>query len=107
MRNERWAPAHGDGTHGTPMMFMPIDHSRPRPEARGVSHNDAARQTGVSGVLYWALLFLVIAIIAGVFGFGGISAAAAGIAKILFFIFLVVFIVMLIMHIVQGRRPRI
>lgn len=44
-------------------------------------------------MLYWALVFLLIAIVAAVFGFGGISLAAAGIAKILFFIFLVLFVV--------------
>jgi uncharacterized membrane protein YtjA (UPF0391 family) len=47
-------------------------------------------------MLYWALVFLVIAIIAALFGFGVIASAAAGIAKILFFIFLVVFIISLI-----------
>jgi uncharacterized membrane protein YtjA (UPF0391 family) len=47
-------------------------------------------------MLYWALLFLIVAIVAAVFGFGGIAAGAAGIAKILFFVFLVLFIVSLI-----------
>ena len=47
-------------------------------------------------MLYWALVFLVIAISAALFGFGVIASAAAGIAKILFFIFLVVFIISLI-----------
>ena len=35
-------------------------------------------------MLYWALVFLVVALIAGVFGFTGIAVAAAGIAKLLF-----------------------
>jgi uncharacterized membrane protein YtjA (UPF0391 family) len=48
-------------------------------------------------MLYWAVVFLIIAIIAGIFGFGGIAAASAGIAKILFFIFIAVFLVTLIM----------
>ena len=39
-------------------------------------------------MLYWALVFLVVAIIAGVLGFGGIAGASAGIAQILFFVFL-------------------
>ncbi|MFP4285575.1 MAG: DUF1328 family protein, partial [Desulfovermiculus sp.] len=34
-------------------------------------------------MLYWAVIFFIIAIIAAVFGFTGISSAAAGIAKIL------------------------
>jgi uncharacterized membrane protein YtjA (UPF0391 family) len=53
-------------------------------------------------MLYWALMFLIIAIIAGVPGFGGIAIAAAGIAKILFFIFLLS-CVMLITGL-MGRR---
>ena len=51
-------------------------------------------------MLYYTVVFLIIAIVAAVFGFGGISVAAAGIAKILFFIFLALFIVSLIF----GRR---
>ena len=58
-------------------------------------------------MLYWALMFLIIAIIAGVLSFGGIAIAAAGIAKILFFVFLVVFIVMLITGLMGRRSPPI
>jgi uncharacterized membrane protein YtjA (UPF0391 family) len=36
-------------------------------------------------MLYWALVFLIVAIIAAIFGFGGVAVAAAGIAKLLFF----------------------
>lgn len=39
-------------------------------------------------MLYYALVFLVIALISGVFGFTGIAGTAVGIAKILFFVFL-------------------
>ncbi len=53
-------------------------------------------------MLYWALMFLLIAVVAAVLGFGGIAVAAAGIAKILFFIFVVLFAVTLIAHL--GRR---
>jgi len=35
-------------------------------------------------MLYYALLFLVVAIIAGVLGFGGIAGASASIAQVLF-----------------------
>ena len=49
-------------------------------------------------MLYWALVFLLIAIMAGLLGFGAIAFAAAGIAKILFFIFLVLFLISLIGH---------
>ena len=53
-------------------------------------------------MLYWTIVFLIIAIIAGVLGFGGVAFAAAGIAKILFFFFLLIFILALIRH--SGHR---
>jgi uncharacterized membrane protein YtjA (UPF0391 family) len=56
-------------------------------------------------MLYWALLFFIVAIIAGVFGFGGISAAASGIAKLLFILFLVMFAASLIIYAVRGSAP--
>jgi len=52
-------------------------------------------------MLYYALVFFLIAIVAAVFGFGGVSIAAAGIAKILFFLFLVVFLVTLVMGVAR------
>lgn len=54
-------------------------------------------------MLYWALVFLVVAIVAGIFGFAGIAVAAAGIAKVLFIIFLILFLVSLVVHIGRGR----
>jgi uncharacterized membrane protein YtjA (UPF0391 family) len=51
-------------------------------------------------MLYYSVVFLVIALIAGALGFLGIAGAAVGIAKILFFVFIVLFLVSLIM----GRR---
>ncbi|OUM01338.1 hypothetical protein A8M77_16360 [Variovorax sp. JS1663] len=42
-----------------------------------------------SNMLYYAVVFLVIALVAALFGFGGIAASAVGIAKILFVIFIV------------------
>ena len=43
-------------------------------------------------MLYYALVFLIIAMIAGFLGFGGVEFAAAEIARILFFLFLVLFV---------------
>ncbi|HLT01407.1 MAG TPA: DUF1328 domain-containing protein [Geminicoccaceae bacterium] len=54
-------------------------------------------------MLYWALVFFVVAIVAALLGFGGIAQASAGIAQILFFIFLVLLIAALVMHFVRGR----
>jgi len=54
-------------------------------------------------MLYWTLVFLVVALIAGALGFSGVAGAAAGLAKILFFVFLVLFVLSLISGAV--RRP--
>ncbi len=53
-------------------------------------------------MLYWALVFLIVAIVAATFGFGGISVAASGMAQVLFWIFLVLFVISLVL----GRRGR-
>jgi uncharacterized membrane protein YtjA (UPF0391 family) len=53
-------------------------------------------------MLYYSLVFLLIAILAAIFGFGGIAVMSAGIAKILFFIFIVLFVVSLVTH--MSRR---
>jgi uncharacterized membrane protein YtjA (UPF0391 family) len=58
-------------------------------------------------MLYWALVFLIVAIIAGILGFGGVAFAAVGIAKLLFFVFLIVFLVMLVTGFVRRRPPPI
>ena len=58
-------------------------------------------------MLYYAVVFFVIAMIAGLFGFGVIATAAVGIAKIIFWIFIVLFVVSLIFGGVNGRGPRL
>lgn len=47
-------------------------------------------------MLYWALVFFIIAIIAGALGFTGVAAASAGIAKIFFVLFLFIFLLLLL-----------
>lgn len=54
-------------------------------------------------MLYYAVVFFVIALIAAALGFGGLAGAATGIAKILFFVFLILFVVSLIFG---GLRRR-
>ena len=58
--------------------------------------------TGGLAMLYWALMFFVVAIIAAALGFGGIAGDSAYIAQILFFVFLVVAVLSLLF----GRRGR-
>lgn len=58
-------------------------------------------------MLYWSLMFLVIALIAGALGFGGVAGTAASIAQVLFTLFLIIFLVSLVMGIAaRGRAPR-
>lgn len=54
-------------------------------------------------MLYYVLVFLVLALIAGFLGFGGIAGAASGIAKILFWIFIFGILVSVIANLL--RRP--
>jgi uncharacterized membrane protein YtjA (UPF0391 family) len=54
-----------------------------------------------SVMLYYAIVFFVIALVAALFGFGGIAAGAAGIAKILFFAFLIIAIVTFLMSLAR------
>ncbi len=54
-------------------------------------------------MLYWTVVFLIIALVAALFGFTQLYIAAAGIAKVLFFIFLVLFILSLLAG--SFRRP--
>ena len=58
-------------------------------------------------LLFWALIFLILAIVAAIFGFGAVAAAGIGIAKILFWVFIVLFIISVIAGwgARGGRRP--
>lgn len=51
-------------------------------------------------MLYWTLIFLVLALLAGAMGFGGVASAAAGIAQVLFFVFMA----LLVWSLVTGMR---
>jgi uncharacterized membrane protein YtjA (UPF0391 family) len=83
---------------------------KPKYQFKGIRPNLAAVYDPVSSqrseeegiMLYWTIVFLVIALIAGILGFTGVAVAAAGIAKLLFFVFLVLFVISLITHL--GRR---
>jgi len=53
-------------------------------------------------MLYWTLVFLVVALIAAAFGFTGIAQNSMGIARVLFAIFLILFVVSLIFQLFRG-----
>jgi uncharacterized membrane protein YtjA (UPF0391 family) len=52
-------------------------------------------------MLYWAVIFFIIAIVSGLFGFGAIASASAGIAQILFYLFLIAFVLSIILHLAR------
>lgn len=56
-------------------------------------------------MLYYALVFFIVALVAAVFGFGGIAASAVGIAKILFVVALVAFLVSGVMGLARRGSP--
>ena len=52
-------------------------------------------------MLYYSLVFLIVALFAGILGFGVVAFAAAEIARICFFVFLVLFLVSLVTHVAR------
>lgn len=57
-------------------------------------------------MLYWALMFLLVALVAAIFGFGGIASTATGIAQVLFVVALVFFVVSLLAGFVRRGGIR-
>jgi uncharacterized membrane protein YtjA (UPF0391 family) len=55
-------------------------------------------------MLYYSLVFLVLAIIAGVFGFGAVAGTAAWIAQALFFLFLIGLIVTAVYNLTHRNQ---
>lgn len=56
-------------------------------------------------MLFWAIVFLVIAIVAGLLGFRDVAGIATQIAKILFFIFIILFLISLIYALFYHTPP--
>jgi uncharacterized membrane protein YtjA (UPF0391 family) len=46
-------------------------------------------------MLYWAVVFLVIALVAAALGFGVVTSGAAVVAKVMFFVFMALFLLSL------------
>lgn len=55
-------------------------------------------------MLYWALVYLVVAFVAGLLGFTGMAATAVGIAKLLFVVFGLMFVIMLVASLAGRAR---
>ncbi len=55
----------------------------------------------MGNLLYWAVIFLIVAIVAGVLGFGGVAGAASQGASLLFWIAIILFVISLIAGLVR------
>jgi uncharacterized membrane protein YtjA (UPF0391 family) len=55
----------------------------------------------MGNLLYWALVFLVVAIVAAILGFGGVAGVASQGASLLFWIAIILFVVSLVAGLVR------
>jgi uncharacterized membrane protein YtjA (UPF0391 family) len=67
-------------------------------ESESARHLSASEKERI--MLYYALVFLVVALIAGVLGVSGVAGIAMNIAYVLFVVAIVLFLV----HLLSGRR---
>ena len=56
---------------------------------------------GLTSLLGWAILFLIVAVVSGIFGFGFISGISVTIAKWLAIIFVILFVISVIAHVIK------
>jgi uncharacterized membrane protein YtjA (UPF0391 family) len=82
-------------------LFHPVFREPDQPALRFAGIHETT--TKEAPMLYWALIFLVVALIAGLFGFGGVASASVGIAQILFVLFLILAAVAFVVQLVRGR----
>jgi uncharacterized membrane protein YtjA (UPF0391 family) len=57
-------------------------------------------------MLYWSIVFFVVALVAGALGLGGISGTAADIAQFLFWAAIVLFAITLVGGLLAGRKAK-
>jgi uncharacterized membrane protein YtjA (UPF0391 family) len=60
----------------------------------------------VGNLLYWALMFLIVALVAAALGFGGVAGTAMAGAKLLFWVAIVLFVIALIGGLQAGGGER-
>lgn len=62
------------------------------------------KEAVMGNLLYWAVVFLVIALISAALGFGGLAGTAMEGARLLFWVAIILFIVSLVAGVFRGRR---
>jgi uncharacterized membrane protein YtjA (UPF0391 family) len=55
----------------------------------------------MGNLLYWAVVFLVVALVAGALGFGGVAGTAMEGARLLFWVAIVLFVIALVVGLVR------
>jgi uncharacterized membrane protein YtjA (UPF0391 family) len=55
----------------------------------------------MGNLLYYAIVFLIVAVVAAVFGFGGVAGTAMEGARLLFWVAIVLFVITLIASVVR------
>jgi uncharacterized membrane protein YtjA (UPF0391 family) len=58
----------------------------------------------LGNLLYWAVVFLVIAVVAALLGFGGVAGTAMAGARILFWVALILLLISLVFGMAGRRR---
>lgn len=58
----------------------------------------------MGNLLYWAVVFLVVALVAALFGFGGVAGTAMEGARLLFWVAIVLFVVAIVVDVVRRGR---
>ncbi|MGH7888290.1 MAG: DUF1328 domain-containing protein [Candidatus Binatia bacterium] len=58
----------------------------------------------MGNLLYWAVVFLIVALVAAALGFGGVAGAAIEGARLLFWVAIVLFIVALVGGLISRGR---
>ena len=89
-----------------PGRFLAFEPNAPSRLAR--RHREVLSTTSIATartiMLWWALVFFIIAIVAAIFGFAGIVSAAASVAQVIFYVALVLFVLSFIVHLAGGGR---
>jgi uncharacterized membrane protein YtjA (UPF0391 family) len=58
----------------------------------------------MGNLLYWAVVFLIVAIVGAALGFGGVAGTAMEGARLLFWVAIVLFVISAVAHFLRGRR---
>lgn len=58
----------------------------------------------MGNLIYWAVVFLVVALVAALFGFGGVAGTAMEGARLLFWVAIVLFVISLVISLIRRDR---